>query len=106
MRREAIEQSFVGAVGRALVTTSGISYSMMRVNGSIWWRPHCRSLLEPETHPHLLLSIQEYKLVLFIDWGGQDRCLGSNIIKQTGTCWPWCPVPELRHTSVPLNDSG
>ena len=48
----------------------------------------------------LLLSTQEYKRVqyLVIDWGGHDHWLGSNIMQQTGTCGPWCPVPELRHS--------
>ena len=30
-------------------------------------------------------SINEY---LVIDWGGNDRWLGSNIMEQTGTCEP------------------
>ena len=42
-----------------------------------------------------LRSINEY---LFIDWGGHDRWLGSNIMQQMGTCGPWCPVPELHHS--------
>ena len=41
-----------------------------------------------------LRSINEY---LVTDWGGQDHWLGSNIMRQTGTCGTWCPVPELRH---------
>ncbi len=37
---------------------------------------------------------------------GVDRWLGSNIMQHKGMCGPWCPVPELHHTSVPLDDSG
>ena len=46
----------------------------------------------------LLRSVNEY---LFIDCGGHYCCLGPNIMQQTGTCRPWCPVPELRHGSCP-----
>ena len=50
-----------GAVGRALVMTSGILYSVMRVEGSIWVEAPLLQFLEQETNPHLLLSTQEYK---------------------------------------------
>ena len=45
-----------------------------------------------------LRSINEY---LVIDWGGHDRWLGSNIMQQTGTCGPWCPVSQLCHSLCP-----
>ena len=46
----------------------------------------------------LLRSINEY---MVIDWGGHDCWLGPNIMQQTCTCRPWCPVPKLRHCSCP-----
>ena len=45
-----------------------------------------------------LRSINEY---LVIAWGGHDRWLGSNIMQQTGTWWPSCPVPKPRHSQYP-----
>ena len=45
-----------------------------------------------------LESINEY---LVIDWGGHDCWLVSNIMQQTSTCGPWCPVPKLHHSQCP-----
>ena len=41
--------------------TSGILYFVMRVEGSILVEATLSQIPEQETHPHLLLSTQEYK---------------------------------------------
>ena len=44
-------------------------------------------------------------LYVVIDWGGHDRLLGSDIMQQTGSYGPWCPVPAVP-LLVPLEDSS
>ena len=81
--------------------TSGILYSVMRVEGSILVEATLSQFLEQETRHTCFSRLRSINECLVIDWGGQDRWLGSNIMQQTGTCGPWCPVPELRHCQCP-----
>ena len=86
-----------GADGRALVMTSGILYSVMRVEGSIL--VVAVSLSKKLTHTCFsrLRSKNEY---LVIDWGGHDRWLGSNIMQQT-VLWALVSSPRAAPLSVP-----